>query len=210
MITTNIYQTVKEAVTTRQAAEYYGLTVGHNGLTRCLFHEDRTPSMKVDKRFYCFGCGATGDVIDFMAQLFHVGPYDAARKLAADFHLDGPAPPASTRLPVSDPNRSPASAEPIWRRKKETTDMELSLPGGSGMKLASSDATRQQEREYLDTLIEYERHLEEWKETYAPTLQASTWDDRFVEACRMLAPVIYYIDQLCFAMLMSGRRRWKH
>ena len=76
--------------------------------------------------------------------------------------------------------------------------MELSLPGGSGMKLASSDATRQQEREYLDTLIEYERLLEDWKETYAPTLQASTWDDRFVEACRMLAPVTYYIDQLCF------------
>ena len=31
----------------------------------CPFHNDRTPSMKVDSRFYCFGCGASGDVIDF-------------------------------------------------------------------------------------------------------------------------------------------------
>ena len=36
---------------------------------RCPFHEDRTPSLAVYPRtqsFYCFGCGASGDVIDFV------------------------------------------------------------------------------------------------------------------------------------------------
>ena len=34
--------------------------------------------MKVDRRYYCFGCGCTGDAIDFTAQLFGIGLKDAA------------------------------------------------------------------------------------------------------------------------------------
>ena len=41
--------------------------------------------MKVDDRFYCFGCGASGDVIDFTAKLFGISLKDAAEKLAEDF-----------------------------------------------------------------------------------------------------------------------------
>ncbi len=29
------------------------------------FHKDKTPSLKADRRFHCFGCQADGDVIDF-------------------------------------------------------------------------------------------------------------------------------------------------
>ena len=45
----NIFQTVKENVTARQAAEQYGLKVNKNGMVCCPFHDDRHPSMKVDK-----------------------------------------------------------------------------------------------------------------------------------------------------------------
>ena len=61
----NVFEAVKQSVTTRQAASFYGIRVGRNGMVCCPFHNDRTPSMKVDSRFYCFGCGASGDVIDF-------------------------------------------------------------------------------------------------------------------------------------------------
>lgn len=61
----NVFEAVKENVTTRQAAELYGIRVRRNGMVCCPFHADRTPSMKVDRRFHCFGCGADGDVIDF-------------------------------------------------------------------------------------------------------------------------------------------------
>lgn len=61
----------------------------------CPFHNDRHPSLLVaDDHYHCFACGAHGDVIDMTANLFGLSLYDAARKLAADFHLapDKPLP----------------------------------------------------------------------------------------------------------------------
>ena len=83
----NVFQAVKQAVATRQAAECYGLEVRHNGMTCCPFHSDRNPSMKVDNRFHCFGCGEDGDVIDFTAKLFGVSLKEAAQRLASDFGI---------------------------------------------------------------------------------------------------------------------------
>ena len=83
----NVFEAVKQSVTTRQAASYYGIRVGRNGMACCPFHNDRTPSMKVDSRYYCFGCGASGDVIDFAASLHGLGKRDAAVRLAEDFSI---------------------------------------------------------------------------------------------------------------------------
>ena len=66
----NVFEAVKQSVTTRQAAEHYGIHVGRNGMACCPFHNDKTPSMKLDRRYHCFGCGADGDVIDFAAALY--------------------------------------------------------------------------------------------------------------------------------------------
>ena len=90
-----IFETVKQSVTTRQAAERYGLSVNQSGMTRCPFHEDHNPSMKVDDRFYCFGCGASGDVIDFTARLFGISLKDATEKLAEDFGINSRPPTQS-------------------------------------------------------------------------------------------------------------------
>ena len=90
-----IFAAVKAAVTTREAAVFYGLRVPANGMICCPFHPDRHPSMKVDARYYCFGCHETGDVIDFVGRLFHMSPLDAARKIAADFGIDPRTPAAA-------------------------------------------------------------------------------------------------------------------
>ena len=67
----NLFDTVKAAVTPRMAAERYGLPVRQGNMVCCPFHADRTPSMKLNEDyFYCFGCGASGDVIDLAARLF--------------------------------------------------------------------------------------------------------------------------------------------
>ena len=97
----SIYQRIKQTVTTRQAAERYGLSVNRSGMAQCPFHEDHNPSMKVDDRFYCFGCHASGDVIDFTARLFGISLKDAAEKLAADFSIN-PRPPAQSDIPKHD------------------------------------------------------------------------------------------------------------
>ena len=83
----SIFETVKQSVTTRQAAERYGIRVERNGMCRCPFHEDKTPSMKLDRRYYCFGCGATGDVIDFVSRLRGIGSKEAAILLAQEFAI---------------------------------------------------------------------------------------------------------------------------
>lgn len=91
----NLFEVVKQSVTVWEAAEMYGIAVGRGGMACCPFHDDRHPSMKVDTRFHCFGCGADGDVIDFTARLYDLSPKEAAEKLALDFGLayDSQAPP---------------------------------------------------------------------------------------------------------------------
>jgi len=108
----NLFQIVRTSITVKQAAALYGLSTTLTGMACCPFHEDRHPSMKLnDTYYYCFGCGATGDVIDLTARLFDLSSLQAARKLAADFGLD--------------PNRPPAGSVILPRRPAKPTDQEL-------------------------------------------------------------------------------------
>ena len=72
----NLFESVKDTVSTRAAAEMYGLQVDRKGFCKCPFHADKNPSMKTDKRYHCFGCNADGDVIAFAARLFSLSPKD--------------------------------------------------------------------------------------------------------------------------------------
>lgn len=78
----NVFEAVKGNVTTRQAAEMYGIHVNRNGMAVCPFHNDKNPSMKVDMRFHCFACQADGDAVDFVSRLFGLPSKEAAMKLA--------------------------------------------------------------------------------------------------------------------------------
>lgn len=83
----NVFEAVKQNVTTRQAAELYGIRVGRNGMAVCPFHNDKNPSMKLDRRFHCFGCQADGDAVDFVSRLFGLPSKEAAMKIADDFGI---------------------------------------------------------------------------------------------------------------------------
>ena len=61
--------------------------VGTTLVGLCPFHDEKTPSFKIDttkNRYHCFGCDATGDLIDFI-QMFHKASYQTAVDMAADF-----------------------------------------------------------------------------------------------------------------------------
>ena len=95
----NLFQNVKYGVNCLEAAERYGVSVNRQGKALCPFHNDRHPSLYVaDDHFYCFACGEHGDIIDFVGRLFQLSPYDAARKLMADFHLSPDKPPSVAAL----------------------------------------------------------------------------------------------------------------
>ena len=114
-----LFESVKAAVPLRQAAEHYGLRVLPNGKTCCPFHKDRHPRLRQNEDyFFCFGCGASGDVIDFTARLFGISPKDAAEKLAADFGISVDAKPVAVR-------RNPSRLEELRCRRALTDYLHL-------------------------------------------------------------------------------------
>ena len=99
-----IYEIIKAAISVTQAAEHYGLEVSHSGMACCPFHQDQHPSLKLNEDyFFCFGCGAKGDVIDLVARLFELSGYEAAQKLATDFGID--TEPGQAAVASSKPKR---------------------------------------------------------------------------------------------------------
>ena len=86
----NIFKAVKDAISTREVASFYGIRISRNGMCCCPFHNDKHPSMKVDNRYHCFGCGEDGDVINFVGKPYGLSPYDATVKIITDFNLGIP------------------------------------------------------------------------------------------------------------------------
>ena len=164
----NVYEAVKDAVSARQAAEYYGIKVTKRGMACCPFHRDRHPSMKLDHRFHCFGCQADGDVIDFVARYFHLPVREAAEKLAKDFGVRY------------------EEGRPPDKRKRGKTVKTLSLEQNYA-KL---------ERNCFSVLSRYWELLCFWKERFAPKMPEDEWDQRFCEALDRLSRVEYLMDIL--------------
>lgn len=73
------FAALKELISMEQVLSWYGISTV-KGRAVCPFHDDRHPSMKVyEDGFYCFACGAGGDVIKFVAMNEHIGNVGAAR-----------------------------------------------------------------------------------------------------------------------------------
>ena len=165
----NVFEAVKQSVTTRQAAEHYGVRVGRNGMCVCPFHADKNPSMKVDRRFHCFGCQADGDVIDFVSRLEAVSPKEAALILAQAFSV-----PYENREPPHRSQRNP---------RQETPEQRF----------------RRMERYCFRVLSDYYHLLRRWKRDYAPKMPEEAWHPLFVEALQKQSHVEYLLDVLLFS-----------
>jgi DNA primase len=87
--------------------------VGTEWTACCPFHADRSPSFTIydgGRRYHCFGCGASGDVLDFVQRLYGVGLVEAARMLGAG---DLPQVPLPVVSAVEHVDRS-TEARSIW------------------------------------------------------------------------------------------------
>ena len=164
----NVFEAVKQSVTTRQAAEHFRIRVGRNGMCVCPFHADKHPSMKVDRRFHCFGCGADGDVIDFVSRLEQASPKEAALLLAQAFSI-----------PYEDGKA--ADKRPIKARIRQETEEQK---------------YRRMERHCFQVLADYYHLLRRWREEHAPGHPGEEWHPRFVEALHRIDYVEYLLDGL--------------
>ena len=162
----NVFEAVKQSVTTRQAAEFYGFWVNRTGKIICPFHDDKNPSMKVDNRFHCFGCGADGDVIDFVSKLYGISSLEGAKKLTLDFG-------------ISYDSKSVV-------RKLKTIKQQKS----DAQKYAEAESR------VFRVLSDYYHLLKRWKVQYAPCIEDENWHPRFIEALQRTSHIEYLLDIL--------------
>lgn len=97
----------------------------------CPFHRDRTPSFKIDagrQRFHCFGCGAGGDAIDFLARIEGLDTAGAIQRLkeAAGGSPRQPHAPSPLSEPETAARHNRELAQEVWRQSEPITD-ELAL-----------------------------------------------------------------------------------
>lgn len=162
-----LFDAVKDAVTARAAAERYGISVNAHGMAICPFHEDRHPSMKVDRRFHCFGCQEDGSVIDLVMKLFGLSARDAALKIAEDFGVayDGWS-------------RASPRARPVQRR------------------ISDAERLRRAEQRCVRAYGGYLALLKRWRVEYAPKSEGEEWHPLFAEALERQTAVEYILDTL--------------
>lgn len=173
----DLFEAVKAAVPARTAAEFYGIAVNHGGMAQCIFHNDRNPSMKLDKRYHCFGCQADGDVINLVAQIFGIGNKEAAEKIASDFGV------------AYEKKRGTARGSGEGSRKK-TVDREEQIKKQRRIRFEKT-----QRRFYL-ILTDYYHMLRDWRETHAPASPGDEPDEYFSEAVQNMELVEHVLD--CF------------
>ena len=166
----NIFESVKEKVSARQAAEQYGIRVNRNGMACCPFHNDRHPSMKIDKGYYCFACGEKGDVIHFVEKLFGIRPYEAARKLAEDFE--------------------------VTIEKKQKSSKRVSHKRVERNPYQTAKTFHDWVQYCIRVLSDYLRYLEELKKKYAPVKMDEEWNTEFCNASSQIPIIDNYLEIL--------------
>lgn len=176
--------TIKELLPTPEVFSFYGFHRNRGGFICCPFHNEKTPSMKVydgSRGFHCFGgCGAHGDVVDFVQRLFGLSSKDAQSKLNDDFHLGLPI-----NSQVDDNQRRQLRREADERRRHR-------------------DAVRKERdrlyKAYDDALAEWIR-LDRQRTEYAPTGPSEALDDRYVEAVQKIDYAAHVLDSAEAALI---------
>lgn len=190
-----IFKEIKEHLTARQVAEHYGLKVGRNGMACCPFHDDKHPSMKIDTGYYCFGCGAHGDAIGYVALMYCLSQYDAACKLVEDFSL-----PIETH-PTDE--REQEKARMKWRKEKEERDKIIHI----------KDRFKKWCFVQIDILHEAEDGIQQIKDSFWNATPDEVFGSPEFEAAVNAEPLIgYWLDILCMGtdeerieLFMKGR-----
>ena len=126
----DLFSRCREAVPALEAARFYGLDIKHNHTACCPFHADDKPSLSFYRgSFRCFGCGAHGDSIDYVALYFGLKPADALAKLNRDFALGLPLDAEQTREDREAMREKAAQMkeERLFREWKEQKQNQLAM-----------------------------------------------------------------------------------
>lgn len=168
-----LFEAVHNGVSAHEAAEYCGIKINRNNMACCPFHDDRTPSMKIDDYYFCFGCGEHGDSIDFYSKYNECSKKDAALQLADIFHIiyENEIPGISHKF--GSIKRTPVKTKsPKQLRKEAVNSFWCDITGYYHALLAQMDQ-------------------------YSPKLTPNDeiiWDDRYVSAVNQIPYIEYIMD----------------
>ena len=177
----NIFQKMKERVTARQVAERYGLKVNRNGMACCPFHNDKHPSMKIDRNYYCFACGAKGDAVNYVVALFGLSQLEAAKKINEDFSLG-----------------IPLGKQEVGRKRKPEVRKKEKIPTKEERIQFVQKKIDGWAKDAANVLLRYLRWMEFWKEFYKPESVEAEWHPLIVEAVQNESKISYLVDMLMF------------
>lgn len=176
-----IFTQVKSSVDIIDAARRYGLAVNRNNKALCPYHEDTHPSLSFKgKRFTCFSCGASGDVIDLVGRLTGSEPLSVVQELSNTYHLG---------IDVS----KPVDREVFLRARRRQEQ---------------KDAFKAWGQDAANTYAAYHRLLRKWRRVYAPRSRGDSLDPRFVEALTKLDYIEYICDTVFICGDMPTKQRF--
>lgn len=173
----NLFHEIKRSVSMPDICERYGIQRTRNGFISCPFHAEKTPSCKVydgERGFYCFGCGKSGDVIDFVAAHFSLDMNESAKMLNRDFSLGLPLERKMTlREKYEIQARAKVREQENQRRKQERAEKFS---------------------RYFDAYSEWSR-LDRQKTVYKPKTPEETPDPLFVEALQEIEDALFELEE---------------
>lgn len=162
----SIFVRVKENVSAEEVAGYYGLHIQKH-MAVCPFHSDKNPSLKLGKRFFCFACGAKGDVIDYVSKLYNISPKEAAIKIGNDFGIP-------VNEPLSEEVKKQISERKIAYQKRMNQENE--------------------QKHFFIIVSDYYHMLKERIFIYSPSSPDEEMNDLFVQAVHEIPFVEYMMD----------------
>ncbi|MCD4664484.1 MAG: hypothetical protein K8R68_04370, partial [Bacteroidales bacterium] len=101
---------IKTKLSILTVLNHYGIQPDKNNQIKCPFHDDKTPSMRIypeTNTYHCFGCGKTGDQIQFIQEYKKITKHQAILK--AKSMLNGS--PVQSVKPNTKPVPEPATDE---------------------------------------------------------------------------------------------------
>ena len=154
----DIVQVIGESVELKKA--------GVRFLGCCPFHNEKTPSFSVhpgQQFFYCFGCGASGDVIEFQMKYHNMDFQTALKELARRYQIEIPEKPMSPQ-------------EQEKRRKRNLMYVVNEKVASIWQECLHSDSMASTARDYLE-----ERGIplaiqKQFGLGYAPSPEQAGWD----------------------------------
>lgn len=175
-MTTNIAEQIKDRINMRDVLDKYGIAVDRKGFAKCLFHQEKTASLKFYKdSFYCFACGTGGDIFDFVKKYFNIDFRQAIVKLNSDFCLN---------LPLNSQKQMTA------KERKEMLDREREL----------KRLKAEQERIKADKRLQYARTFARYHgliialQEFKPKTQDEKLHPRFIEALTQIENAEYELS----------------